>query len=456
MPPSVQQQKLPQPEKRSAARFEILIVALVFVIVNLLGYFFQAQISSNGGKGFDGCRYYTMAEQISADSFPLREYAPFVYRIGTPFLASLFGADLILGFKLVNIGFNVLSVLLLLYWFRLFLRDWRVRTAMLVLFMTHWLSPVRFVHFSPVYADPAFFVFLTGGLIVLHKLAADQSRKNVAVLSLICFFGVLFRQETIFLAFAALAIDKPGFRKIPGQSTFVRMPQLRLGVPLLTAAAGIAVGLMLGERTNAYYFPVIAVLWAWNKPLLSYVLAWFTSFGVLLALLLYDLRRTWGFLTSNRPLAVCLFLVAAVGWIGGTDTERILYWAAPGVYLLFGKAIEDNWGLLKRNRLAIWCLVFGYVLTHRMFLTMPDPEVTPQAWPQSLNVAAFVSALLSRVNCYHDQWSYFANWATRTLLLAGYMLFLLLFLVWMRARSKGNGARGMSDVAPRPGVTGTP
>ena len=440
--PSDEERQLAGSERRSIARFEILIVALVFVMVNLGGYLFQDQISSNDGKGFDGCWYYSMAEQAATGSIPFQAYAPFVFRLGTPFLASLFGNDLILGFKLVNIFFNALSVILLLYWFRLFLRDWRVRTAMIVLFMTHWVSPVRFVHFSPVYADPALLAFFIAGLITLHKLAADRSVKAVVILSLICFFGALFRQEMIFLALAALAIDKPVFRRGRGTNQFAGVYHLRLGIPLLATAAGIVVVLLLGRPTNSYIFPIRAVLWAWNKPFLSYILAWFISFGVLLDLLLYDLRRARGFLARHRPLAAFLILVATVGWIGGTDTERILFWAAPGVYLLFGKAIEENWDLLRRNRLATWALVLGQAITHRVFLTTPDPGLNPLPWPRSVDVGGLFSTLLSRVNCYHDQWSYFANWASRSLTLAAYIVFLLILFIWMKTRPNESPPHG--------------
>src|SRR5215471_15199780 len=108
-------------------RFELAIVLAMFVLVNIVSAFSQVQIGVNDGKGWDGAWYVTVAQEISSGK-PLVAEAPFVYRVGTPFLAALVDKDnLILGFKVVNLAANVTLTVLLMLWLRLFVRDWRVR-----------------------------------------------------------------------------------------------------------------------------------------------------------------------------------------------------------------------------------------------------------------------------------------------------------------------------------------
>jgi ABC-type glycerol-3-phosphate transport system permease component len=60
--------------------------------------------------------------------------ALFVYRLGTPFLVSVFFKnDLLFGFKPVNITANLLSTILLVFWLRFHLSDWRIRTLLVIL-----------------------------------------------------------------------------------------------------------------------------------------------------------------------------------------------------------------------------------------------------------------------------------------------------------------------------------
>lgn len=67
---------------------EIIVVSIAFLLVNLASQHFQKTIVVNGGKGWDGVNYYASAEQISRGERPRAE-ALYVYRLGTPFLASL-------------------------------------------------------------------------------------------------------------------------------------------------------------------------------------------------------------------------------------------------------------------------------------------------------------------------------------------------------------------------------
>ena len=82
---------------------EISLILIVFILVNIQSIFYQSQISYNNGQGWDGVEYYKTAQAFKDNIKPLAK-APFVYRIGTPYLAQLTSpSDINFGFKTVNI-----------------------------------------------------------------------------------------------------------------------------------------------------------------------------------------------------------------------------------------------------------------------------------------------------------------------------------------------------------------
>ncbi len=79
---------------------EIIFVIGLFIIANIISQAMQKPITYQNGKGWDGVEYYRTAEQLTNHTYP-KAGAPFVYRIGTPFLVSLFFKnDLLLGLSI--------------------------------------------------------------------------------------------------------------------------------------------------------------------------------------------------------------------------------------------------------------------------------------------------------------------------------------------------------------------
>ena len=71
---------------------EILIYLAISCFIILVSYYTQPRISNNEGKGTDGVHYYSIAEQLSNFQIP-RDRGPFVFRLGTPFLASIVDSE---------------------------------------------------------------------------------------------------------------------------------------------------------------------------------------------------------------------------------------------------------------------------------------------------------------------------------------------------------------------------
>ena len=181
--------RVPRPRPSFPLRYELAIVLAMFVLVNIVSAFSQAQIGVNDGKGWDGAWYVTVAQEISGGQ-PLVAEAPFVYRVGTPALAALVDRDnLILGFKVVNLAANVTLTLLLMVWLRLFVKDWRVRLGLILAFLLQWHGPIRFVHFYPVAADNWFAALLLAGLLAIHSLEKRVSWLAIAAVSVLALLG---------------------------------------------------------------------------------------------------------------------------------------------------------------------------------------------------------------------------------------------------------------------------
>jgi hypothetical protein len=300
-----------------------------------------------------------------------------VYRPGVPLLAALLpGEDTIFKFGALNLFAAALSVALFVVWLRLFVGTLWVRAALVALFVTMWHGWARYVFFHPVHVDPWFIVCLLGGLILIHRLGRERTDPGlISALSAIAFAGVLFREAALVLPAALLTRD-------------VLRPRLpRLALDLVPLAAGLAAlwlarspgGPFGARQSHPYDFVDVAVTWLYDKPFPTYAHAWFIAFGPVLVLTLVFWRDVLAFLGRNPYMATVLGLFSVAGWVGGTDTERLLYWSFPGVYAALGVVIERHAVVLASVPLAA-LLIAAQAVSQRMFWTLPDyPGDFPRA-----------------------------------------------------------------------------
>lgn len=421
--------------RETSVLWELGIVALVFAIVNIVSQIYQHPVSANDGKGWDGLHYHAMAEQM-AKGQRLHEEAPFVYRVGTPYLAALVAADnLLSGFKLVNAVANALAVCLLMVWLRLFLKDWRLRLVLTLVFVTHWLNPVRFIYFYPVYTDPWQFVFLVAGLVAIRLVQDRPSGLRIALVALVTSMGSMFREVVLLVPLALLFSGNPLLPQKNLSEAFFElsslrvrrvwsMPPLRFGIPLALGIAGMVLMWTFITPTNDYSFLKSAGRTIYEKPLPRYIHAWFVAFGPLLAVVLYDWRSALSFLKEHQALAVYLVGIAFLAYVGGNDTERYLHWGIPVVYLLMGGALERHW-LLLRSRALAGILIACQLIWERAFWTVPDPSaVRPFCW-------VFLTA-----DCYLYLWSDFIPSVFSLVMLLQFGGLTVVVLLWMNHRAK--------------------
>ncbi|MCE5241340.1 hypothetical protein LLH23_22985 [bacterium] len=407
---------------------EWVVVLAVFALTSMAGALWQKPVSFNLGRGWDGTAYYEVAAAFAAGRLP-HTGAPFCYRLGTPFLAAVVSpGDLMRGFRAVNLAANVLLVPLLLWWLRDCGLRWPARALAAVLFITMWHGPIRFAVFYPVHVDPWAVVFLLAGLLLIGGQPRPVTGTRLALLCFISGVGVIFREIVLAAPLAALLADNPLAldRGALWGVRLVRPPRLAAALPLVCGLAGIALTHALATGNGGYSFVRTVGSWIYSKSLAMYVLGWFIAFGPVLALVLYRARDVASFLGRHQALLAYLVAFAVLGWIGGTDTERILYWSMPVVYVLVGLAVQD-WGTLRGSVPLVVLLGLAQGLAQRLLWLIPDfPTDLPHRLPIHTPPGSQVP--------YFDLYSVHGDKLVEVIALAQYMALTGVIVVWLRWR----------------------
>jgi hypothetical protein len=428
-----------QPSAKSEGRVELILLLVAFVVANIASEFLQPPTVYNDGKGTDGVFSFKVAEQLSHGQRPTAE-APFVYRIGTPLLVSLFfRSNLLQGFKVVNIVANAVTTVLLILFLRLYLASWRLRLLLALLFITQWHAPIRLLYFCPVYTDPWLFPFLLAGLLAIERTQTGSGVGPVLFLALASFVGCLFRENTALVPIALLFASNPIQHRakpvkcratVDGSET-VKRSSLTLALPLVCAVLGFGVARWVGVPTNDYSFARAAFDWAYNKVFLTYLHAWFIAFGPVLAIAIYNWRRNAAFLLNHQHLLVYLIIIVLLAWVGGSSTERYLYWAMPVLYVVVGKSIEHNLPLL-RSPLLLAILITSQLVSQRVFWILPDLSTSSSSPLPLLTVPGNRFRLLDLFSCH-------ANRHIQAVSLLQYVLLESVLVWWLHRRARSNG-----------------
>ena len=410
---------------------ELFWILVLFVLVAGLSLAFQKPLTYHDGQGWDGVAYVQMAQQLAHHERP-SAIGPFAFRLGTPALVAwLFPNHILLGFRLVNLAACFLSVILLTLWLRRFVQSPWLRLALIAAFLTQWHAPLRFTTHYAAYTDPWLFVFLLVALLRTHpnppghshssrppSLGSREGRRSeertkpgwVRVggfgwgLALLCFVGTLFRE-------AIVAVPLALFLATRG----------RQWLPLLGGILGIVATHLLATQTDSYSFARTVGQWAYNKPLPVYVHGLFIAFGPALVLPLFFWRTARKWLKQQPVLTWILLVFLVLGWVGGSDTERIVYWAMPIFYALFGVILEKH--TLPKSFCIV--LVALQLLSHRAFWALPDfPSTTHSPLP--------LFTPLTSACQYPDLWSFQASRTVQVVALVEYLLVTFSLLLWLR------------------------
>jgi hypothetical protein len=412
---------------------EFGIVVAAVLVVQTITSITQERITVDDGRGYDGGFYYRVAEQLAGGERPTGP-SRFARRIGTPFVAGLVDSeDLIRGFTVVNAVAGFVSALLLLIWLRMHLGSSWLRIALVVLYATHWLQPVRFTFFYPVLVDAWAQAFCFAGLIFIAMYETRPRRWLVVALSLISVAGVFFREIVLLVPLAFLFASGPEVEhrlEFP-YVRFRNLPRLAQWIPMVAACAALVwldgfVAATDPEFSAAAHFEVRA----FSRSLISYSLGWMVAFGPALFVVLFDWRSAVAYLSRHKAYLVYMVGVAALGWAASLESERhAINWGAPIVFVLLGRAIERG-GTWLRTPGLVAILVAAQILVNRLFLTTPQPRADYRS-----DVPALLLTPLGERASYLHLFPDYVLPRMAWMQFAQFVLLGLLVLTWMSRRA---------------------
>jgi len=425
--------------------FEIGAAILLFTVVSV-ATLYQQKITLI--RYWDSDEYYWMTYNMATRQ-PIRASAPWVYRIGVPWVASLpFRYLLTRGYPywtikypyyIMNVSAALATTLLLIVWLRRFVDSVVIRLLVVLMFLVEWHGPVRFVYFYPVYVDPVFIVFLLGGLMLIEHSRGHSPGRVSPLLAVVCALGTLCRESMIVVALAFIVAHNPF--SAPTRTAW-RRDLVAAAAPLVASLLAIVFAHAIVTPKAPYSATAEALRVSTEKPLFTWALAWFLTFGPgVAAVIAYDGRAALQFLRQRPYLAFYLIACGLLGFAGGTDTERVLFWALPVVYVLAARAVERDWPVLKSGPLPI-VLLAAQMISARVLWPIPDVLTSPMAFGDVTRLGPRVYSALNRVvvidDYYWNLWSYFGSRRWHALLLAYDVAFAIAIVVWMRWRATGS------------------
>ena len=326
------------------SKAEVFLLAILLLAA--FSYSFsQPAISLNDGHPFDTQSYFTMAEQVATGE-SISEQKPFAYRVALPYLVgTFFKNNLDLGFKVLNLGFGLLTLILMIDYFKHFKLSNVTILVLLILFVANPNSVFRFSQFIPAYTDPAGLFFVLFFMVMGYRVKNITTTMGCGLLVL-AFVGVLFRE--IALCGVLVFIYAQCF-ELKTRPPFLAVDMTKKLLICCLPFAGALWGIFLTHRvinaTGGYLFSdtIVGVISQLANQPSIYFVSWLTAFGVIPIVLLIGFnRKMLIFLRDNQSVTVFLLGSILLSLTSGFHTDRIVFWSYPAVLLLFGYFIEHN------------------------------------------------------------------------------------------------------------------
>lgn len=396
------------------------------LLLHLFFASFQPVTVAHGGLAYDGQHYYAMAQQTPRQ-LPPRADAPFVYRIGTPLLSAAVAKSLdwviAAGFDRVNLAANLLTVILLTVWLQRHVADAAARVLVVVFFMVEPHSPMRFAYYYPVFVDPAAQMFLVAGLIALDWFRERAGFARALGVTALVGAGVVFREVVLVIAVAALFTPRGRWAE-----------RLRAGAWLPLLGGGLvlaAIHSWVIASHSAYSTTGEVLRWLREKAPWQYIIAWFLVFGPLLVMPMVAAGTSLRRLRERPDWLVYLLAVAVLAWIAGSDTERIVVFASPIVYLLMANGMVAA-GLAKRSPLLTAC-VLAQLISSRIFVPIGGPTAPPIVGTTEWNRLA---GSLTWISTYDSLWSQFCGSPALVAYAVWYGVIGVAIVAWLRLQRR--------------------
>jgi hypothetical protein len=335
-------------------------ILAAFAVLNL-SYAGSQRAHPREGLGGEGRMYHDIARSLPRE-LPPPGIAPFVQRIGTPMLVAGVAKSLdwviSAGFDRLGILFNLVSVVLLALLLQRHVGSLFARFVVLGAFMLAPHSPIRLAYFHPLSIDPETLAWLLAGLVAIEWYEDEPSPRRAGVVAALTAIGVVFHEAVLVIGLAALVV-----RRAAGW------------LPVISGAVALwAIHAWSAATSSEFSLAADAVR---GKSPWQYAIAWFLVFGPLLAMPLVSWRRTMDFLRSRPAMFVYLAIFAVFAWFRDGETERMLVYASPVVWILVARAIE--WARPSPAAAATGAVLMLQALSFRIFSPIGGPIDPPSA-----------------------------------------------------------------------------
>ncbi len=443
-------------QTRRATVVELLAVSIAFAIISVSSSVIQRMERLYG----DAEIYQRVAVQFF-ESRPISAQAPWAYRVATPWLAATLrpvisrtlpgldhdieeasGLAGVTPFLFVNIAASAAATLLLWLYLRCFIQSALLRVGLVIAWITMWHSPVRWVYFYPANVDALFMVALIGGLLVIEVWRGRPPLLAACVLAPIVFIGTLVREA---MALVPLAFGVAQMTEAMRDRRIERLIASIVPVLALVLAALFVRSIVTPTPGHQQWAEVEAILR--NKPIWTWMLGWFFTFGPpVIALIVAGRTQVWAFLRSRPEIAGHLLACAVLGYIAGTgsDTERLLAWGGPAVYVLAGQAIEHRRFVLARLPVLMALLLVVQIASSRVLWAVPVGVDRATRFEQLEANWSALPALADKFliihNYYANLWSFYGSRPIHAATLAFDLVLTVAVVLWISRTGRRLGA----------------
>jgi hypothetical protein len=367
--------------RRNTVTKRVLWLAVLFILVFLqvsVYARFQPQIAMGEGRGDDGVYYGRMAEQFARGESPKAD-APFVYRIGVPWLASRLSLLTTLSidesFQMINmVTFFLLIAVIYLLAQRFCSPPYAALTC--ILYNLPYYNYARLIYFYPVHVDTLWFIFVLCALLLM--ISPRRSPGTLIGLCLLSALAILIRENAIVIPLTFLLSLYPirryfSLERLLGVSVLRtdRETPSRGGRDAVWGLAILGCSLLavvftrlIGQPTGTYSFGSAILDSVQINTVWHIVVALAMAFGgPLLGVLLMKRQLAFSVFSAFPEFTVYVGLSLVLGYIGGVDTVRFFSWSAPVVLTVIVMGLESIVAEARRIRQApAKFLYYGLVL----------------------------------------------------------------------------------------------
>lgn len=345
----------------------------IFLGLTLGAFFFyqqtQPSLSYDFAPQFDGNDYRNIYDYFKGYREDYKVPHPFHQRVFVPFIASVFGSDIIPSFQYINLIFSLLSVAVLFLLWRDLGFELKWFWAGFIWLIFHWTGMIRLNAFDPITVDlptytfQALFLWLILKrkfihLLWLAPLATIQKESFIALPVLLFIYGAWHDKRT-----------KEGFYNIP----------LVIASIVLAVAAQYLVNFYFPpaeEGRSAFVTLAYHAKEAILNPfeIVRWLAAMSMAFGPALWLAFNHYRKTNRYDNTRNLLLMYSGLYLAFGILAGGDMTRIIFLGFPFIATWIIYELKE----INRSKLILLGLL-SLPLTF-IWKTIPDPAWQWETW----------------------------------------------------------------------------